>query len=338
MATVRSKAPLRISFSGGGTDVPPYPQDRGGVALSTTIDKYAYCSLAPNTDGEIRVTSLDYDVIAKYKNGADLAYDGELDLVKAVINHMGVDRGLDLFMHMDAPPGSGLGSSSTAVVALIGLFRHWLRLPLSTYEIAQLAYQIERVELGIKGGMQDQYAAAFGGFNFIEFHKDAVVVNPLRVDAETMNELEYHLVLCYTGKTRLSARIIERQVASYIGRREEVVKALDGLKALTIEMKNALLQGRLRDFGAMLHEGWILKTALDSAITNPTLDELYEVARRHGALGGKVLGAGGGGYFLFYCEFDRKHILAEKLEALGGKIVEFGFDVRGLQTWQAAGA
>jgi len=331
---VRSKAPLRISFSGGGTDVPPYPQERGGVALSTTIDKYAYCSLAPNQNGDIRVTSLDYDVIANYRSGADLAYNGKLDLVKAVIKHMGVAPGVDLFMHMDAPPGSGLGASSTAVVGLVGVFRHWLRLPLSTYEIAQLAHHVERIELGIKGGMQDQYAATFGGFNFIEFHPDAVVVNPLRIDSETLNELEYHLVLCYTGKTRLSAHIIERQVASYVQRREEVVRALDGLKALTIEMKNALLQGRLRDFGSMLHEGWRLKTALDSEITNPTINEVYDVARRHGALGGKLLGAGGGGYFLFYCEFNQKHILAEKLEALGTKVVEFGFDFRGLQTWQ----
>ena len=332
---VRSKAPLRISFAGGGTDVPPYPQERGGVVLSTTIDKYAYCSLTPNRHDAIRVSSLDYDVIADYRSTADLVYNGQLDLVKAAINVMGAPAGLDLFMHTDAPPGSGLGSSSAIVVALVGAFRELLRLPLSTYEIAQRAYHIERVELQIQGGMQDQYAAAFGGINFIEFHPDTVIVNPLRIDPDTLNELEYHLVLCYTGKTRRSARIIERQVASYVGRSEEVVRALDGLKALTIKMKNALLRGHLHEFGALLHEGWTLKTGLDKEITDPQIDELYHVARRHGAIGGKLLGAGGGGHFLFYCEFDKKHVLAEKLEAMGAKIVEFGFDLRGLQTWQA---
>jgi len=334
---IRSKAPLRISFAGGGTDVPPYPQHRGGVVLSATINKYAYGTLIPANDGTLTVQSLDYDVVAKYHSDADLIYDGKLDLVKAAVRRMlnnEQERGIRLFLHSDAPPGSGLGSSSAVVVALIGLFKHWLRRPMTDYEIADLAYQIERVDLGIKGGLQDQYAAAFGGFNFIEFIGDTVIVNPLRVDPAHINELEYNLLLCYTGSTRLSARILDRQIQSYVEQRPDVMEALDALKQITFDMKCALLQGRLRDFGALLHDEWQCKQRLDAHISNEQINELYETARRYGALGGKITGAGGGGYLLFYCQFDRKHAVAEKLEQMGGQVVEFGFEPRGLQTWQ----
>ncbi|MCL5291371.1 MAG: GHMP kinase [Actinobacteria bacterium] len=333
---IRSKAPLRISFCGGGTDVSPYPEERGGVVLSTTIDKYAYGSLRPTGDGKISVASLDYDVVAKYKADDELLYDGELDLVKAVIKKMGSTQGLELFLHSDAPPGSGLGSSSTMVVCLIGLFKHWLKRPLTDYEIAELAYEVERIDLGIKGGMQDQYAATFGGFNFIEFLGETVVVNPLRIKPDILNELNYRLLLCYTGRTRLSAHILEHQTDAYIQKKEEVVEALDALKDLTIEMKNSLLQGRLNDFGDLLHEAWLSKKKLDANISSLQIDELYEAARERGAVGGKILGAGGGGYLLVFCPFDKKHAIAERLEQVGGQVVEFAFDFAGLQTWEAA--
>ena len=250
---VRSKAPLRISFAGGGTDVPPYSDERGGVVLSATIDKYAYASLRLRDDSDITVQSLDYDVVAHYHADDELQYDGELDLVKAVLRSLnnGNRQGLDFFLHSDAPPGSGLGSSSTMVVALIGALKHYRRLPLTDYEIAELAYRIERKDLGIQGGMQDQYAAAFGGFNFMEFSRSAVIVNPLRIEPDVVNELQYNLLLCYTGTRRLSARIIQSQVAAYERREEEVLRAMDELKHLTLEIKNALLQGRLADFGAL---------------------------------------------------------------------------------------
>jgi D-glycero-alpha-D-manno-heptose-7-phosphate kinase len=334
---IRSKAPLRISFAGGGTEVEPYLSERGGVVLSTTIDKYAYGSLRLRDDRQITVTSLDYDVVAKYRLDEPLTYDGKLDLVKAAIyrlNRENNDQGLDFFLHSDAPPGSGLGSSSTVVVALIGLFKHWLHLPLTHYEIADLAYQIERVDLGIKGGKQDQYAATFGGFNFIEFYKDATIVNPLRVPPDVLNELHYNLLLCYTGQTRLSARIIDTQVEGYVRRQEDVVRAMDELKRIATALKNALLQGRLNDFGALLHEAWINKKKMAAQISDPHIDELYQMARKHGALGGKITGAGGGGYMFFYCQFDRKHVVAEQLERLGAQVVDFNFDFGGLQTWE----
>ncbi len=329
----RSRAPLRISFCGGGTDVSPYVEERGGVVLNATINKYAYCSLIPRGDDEIQVQSLDYDVVAKYNRQEGPRYDGELDLVKAVINKMRSPTGLNLFMHSDAPPGSGLGSSSTVVVALLGLFRHWLRKPMTDYELAELAYQVERIDLGIEGGMQDQYAATFGGFNFIEFNRDAVIVNPLRIDLATLNELEYHLLLCYTGRTRRSANILRTQIEGYVTRKVDVVAGLDALKETTILMKNALLLGRLDEFGALLHQAWQHKKKLADRITDSYINELYDIARRHGALGGKISGAGGGGFLLLYCQFDKRHIVAEKLEEAGGEMVEFGFERHGLQTW-----
>lgn len=333
MKIYRSKAPLRISFGGGGTDVSPYPEERGGVVLNTTIDQYAYCSLTPRDDDTIHAHSLDYDVVAKFDRSDSVQPKDELALVRAVVGAMQAPTGVDLFLHSDAPPGSGLGSSSTVVVALIGLFRHWLGRPMTDYEIAELAYQVERMDLGIKGGRQDQYSATFGGFNFIEFHRDAVIVNPLRIPAETLNELEYRLLLCYTGMTRLSANILDKQIEGYVTKQSEVVDALDTLKAITIEMKNALLLGKLDDFGALLYEAWQNKKRLAAPISNPYIEELYQTARKHGALGGKISGAGGGGFLFVYCPFDRKHRIAEALEAAGGTIVSFALETKGLQTW-----
>jgi len=333
---IRAKAPLRISFGGGGTDVPPYPEEKGGAVLSATIDKYAYCSLTIRDDKLVNVTSLDYDLVTKYPLNDKLEYDGKLDLVKAATKVMEIENGVDLFLHSDMPPGSGLGTSSTMTVALVGALGHWLKLPFVEYDIAELAYRIERQEAGIKGGKQDQYAASFGGFNFIEFLGKTTVVNPLRVKNEILNELQYRLMLCYTGKTRLSAGIIDDQVRGYTERREDVVHALDETRKLAINMKNALLLGQIDEFGALLHQGWQSKKRFSTKITDPNIDELYDVARQNGALGGKLLGAGGGGYLLLLCEFDKRHILAQKLEEHGGKVVNFAFEFNGLQTWEVS--
>ncbi len=338
MAIVRSKSPLRISFAGGGTDVLPYVAERGGVVLSATIDKYAYASLRLCAENSITVTSLDFDLAIKHVLDKPLPYDGNLDLVKAVINHLyqrGSEQGMQVFLHSDAPPGSGLGSSSTLVVTLIGLFKHWQHLPLTNYEIADLAYRIERIDMGIKGGKQDQYAATFGGFNFIEFHRDVTIVNPLRIDGDLLSELQYNLLLCYTGRTRLSGGIIDTQIQNYVDRNEDVVQAMDELKQITVALKNALLRGKLNEFGDLLNEAWVNKKKMARQISNADIEELYSVARRLGALGGKVTGAGGGGYMFFYCPFDRKHLIAEALESLGARIVPFNFDLNGLRTWEA---
>lgn len=334
---VRARSPLRISFGGGGTDVSPYLEERGGVVLSATIDKFCYATLIPSDTPEIHIESLDYGTVLTYGPDEPLRYDGKLDLVKAVVRRACTHRmsaGFKLFLHTDAPPGSGLGSSSALVVAVLGLFKHWLNQPMTDYEVANLAFLIERMDLGIAGGKQDHYASTFGGFNFIEFMKDVTVVNPLRIDPDTVDELHYRLLLCYTGTTRLGANIIATQVRSYVSRDQACVTALDRLKAIAYELKNALLQGRLDDFGALLHEGWESKKRLAPQVTDASIDALYEAARKEGALGGKILGAGGGGYLLVYCPFDRKHLVAREIERLGGRVVPFTFESAGLRTWR----
>ena len=201
-------------------------------------------------------------------------------------------------------------------------------------DAAELAYRIERDEAAIKGGRQDQYAATFGGFNFIEFLGDQTVVNPLRIGHDTLNELQYRLMLCYTGRRRLSAGIIQDQVERYLRKEEETVRALDRTKKLAGEIKNALLVGKIDEVGVLLQEGWQAKKSFSNRVTDPHIDELYEAAMRSGALGGKLLGAGGGGYLLFLCQFDRRHLVAEELERRGGKVTHFSFDLHGLQTWE----
>jgi D-glycero-alpha-D-manno-heptose-7-phosphate kinase len=334
----RARAPLRLSFSGGGTDVSPYPEEHGGMVLSATINQYAYASLRPRRDSRLSITSLDYDMVARYDHPRRVKLDGNLDLIKAVVKTMKVRRGADLWVHSDAPPGSGLGASSTLVVALIGVLAAWLKRSLSGYEIAELAYRIERVDMKLSGGRQDQYAAAFGGFNFIEFARETTVVNPLRIRSDVLNELEYRLLLCYMGQTRESANIIDRQTRAYRAGRKSTVQALHRLKTDTLEMKKALLLGKVDLIGELLHEGWENKKRLDDAISNSRVDKLYQIARRAGAIGGKMPGAGGGGYFLLLTRFDRKHKVAEALEKHGGQVVPFQFERRGLLAWATSGS
>lgn len=334
---IRSKAPLRISFAGGGTDVRVFFEQEGGCVLNATINQHAWGSLHPRHDGKIVIESADLGLSLSFETNSELRYDGNLDLVKAAIRNVGErnSEGFDLFLHSDAPPGSGLGSSSSLMVTLVGLLQQFNNMPLTDYEISQLVYSIEREHLGIKGGMQDQYAATFGGFNFIELEKDRVVVNPLRVSRDVINELEHNLLLCYTGTTRASDRIIDDQVQRYQTGEERTLAGLRHQKRLAVEMKNALLQRRLNEFGALLHSAWEFKKQISSKISNPRIDEIYEEARKHGALGGKITGAGGGGYMLFYCQFEKKHRVAECLKKLGVIPVAFGFEFKGLQTWTA---
>ncbi len=333
---IRSKAPLRISFAGGGTDVRPFFDEEGGYVLNATISRHAWGSLRTRSDKRIKIESVDFGFSIDLDAEAEMVYDGKLDLVKAAIQNLcGQDStGFDLFLQSDAPPGSGLGSSSTLMVTLVGLLREFKNLPLTDYETSSLAYTIEREHLGIKGGMQDQYAATFGGFNFIEFYRGHVVVNPLRISQDIINELEHNLLLCYTGQTRPSDHIIDDQIQRYHEQNEETLSGLRHQKQLAVEMKRALLQRRLNEFGTLLHSAWEYKKKMSSRITNPRIDEMYAVALEHGAMGGKITGAGGGGYMLFYCKFDKKHRVAEALAKLGGIPTGFTFDPHGLQTWR----
>jgi D-glycero-alpha-D-manno-heptose-7-phosphate kinase len=336
---VRAKAPLRISFAGGGTDVPPFPEREGGAVLSSTVNRYAWGTLKPRDDGQICINSLDFGVSLAYASREDLDYDGEMDLAKAAIKRLAGDHsvGYDLFLHTDAPPGSGLGSSSAMMVALVGLLNDFHGLGMTDYEIAETAYSIERIDLGIKGGMQDQYAAAFGGFNFIEFLGDRVVVNGLKISRDILNELEYNLLLGNTGKVRLSSHIIDDQVRRYEDGDAEANAALREIKALTTEMKSALLHRRMDDFGRLLDLEWQHKRRMSSRISSPELDELYETAKREGAIGGKITGAGGGGYMLLYCRFDRKHAIRDRMREMGVWMREVSLEPLGLQTWRVNG-
>jgi D-glycero-alpha-D-manno-heptose-7-phosphate kinase len=333
---VRAKAPLRVSFAGGGTDVSPFPETEGGVGLSATIDRYAYGSLRRRHDGTVSIESVDFGLSLNFPATEDPTFDGKLDLVKAAIRRLckDDDSGYDLVLRSNAPPGSGLGSSSTMMVALVGLLREYYGLQLSDYEVAHLAWEIERRDLGIKGGLQDQYAATFGGFNYIEFGEQ-VIVNPLRIRDSTINELELNLLLCYTGVTRESANIIADQTSRVQSAESQALEGLRAQKALAVQMKAALLRGELDAFGELLGQAWSEKKKMSPLITNSLIDEAYELALRHGAAGGKVTGAGGGGYILFYCDFTRKHRVAEALEKLGAEVTEFSFERKGLTTWKA---
>jgi D-glycero-alpha-D-manno-heptose-7-phosphate kinase len=330
---IRSKSPFRISFGGGGTDVPPYCWEHDGAVLSTTIDKYAYVTITPNTNRTINIHSLDYRVKDSFEIGERLNYNGNLDIVKAIINEFRVDKGCDLLIHSDMPSGSGMGVSSAVTVALIGAFKDFGGIYRNTYEIAELAYHIEREELGMAGGYQDQYASAFGGLNYIEF-KDSCIVNPLCLRSEILNELQYRLLLCYTGDTRLSSGIQVDLVKRYKEKRRDSIEGMYNLKRIADEMKYALLKGNLNGFGELLDQGWREKKRLSDKITNPRIDKLYEIARKGGAIGGKLLGAGSGGHLLLFCEYDKKPSVADKIKEQDVKIIDVRFDTKGLQIWR----
>jgi D-glycero-alpha-D-manno-heptose-7-phosphate kinase len=334
---VRARTPLRLSFGGGGTDVSPYCDTRGGCVLNATISRYVYGTLVPKSERSIGFRSFDYGTVVYFTEEEHFQFDGQMDLVKAVLKRFELDKfrtdGFDLFVHADAPPGSGLGSSSTFTVALIGLFRELLGLPITSDGMAKLAYDVERNDVGIKGGRQDQWAAAFGGFNFMEFNGEEVVVTPLRLSEYLINELEYNLLLCFTG-SRESQPIIESQMKSAQEEEADPIAAMDGVKAIAHQMKKALLASDLDHFGDMLHESWLHKKKMAKGISTPRIDELYEEARKAGALGGKITGAGGGGHLLLYCPFNKRHVVRERLHALGTSVTDFRFDPVGMQTWR----
>ena len=334
---VRARAPLRLSFGGGGTDVSPYAETCGGCVLNATISRYVYTTLVPKSERSIGFRSFDYGTVVYFTEEEHFRFDGQMDLVKGVLKRFELDKfrteGFDLFVHADAPPGSGLGSSSTFTVALIGLFRELLGLPITPTGMARLAFDIERNDVGIKGGRQDQYAAAFGGFNFMEFLGENVDVTPLRLSEFVINELEYNLLLCFTG-SRESQPIIEGQMECIKQEDADTLTAMDEVKAIAYAMKKALLKGDLDQFGDMLHEGWVQKKKTAKGISTPHIDELYGEARKAGAIGGKITGAGGGGHMLLYCPFNKRHIVRERMTEMGARITEFRFDPTGMQTWR----
>lgn len=335
----RSKAPLRIGLAGGGTDVSPYCDLYGGAILNATISLYAYATIEPLDEPKVIIEALDRNEAVSYTDMSALPIDGTLDLAKGAYNHIvkkygKVPSGFKLTTLVDAPAGSGLGSSSTLMVAIIGVFTEWLNLPLGEYDIAQMAYDIERVELAMAGGKQDQYAATFGGVNFMEFYADnKVIVNPLRIKPEYLNELENNLLLYFTATSRLSSTIIEAQSQNVKDKNKESIDAMHHLKEQAQMMKEAMLKGNIHDIGRILDYGFQYKKQMAKGISNTSMDEIYETALKAGATGGKISGAGGGGFMMFYCPANTRHAVKNALSKFGGSFSPYQFTERGLFSW-----
>jgi len=337
----RSRAPLRIGLAGGGTDVSPYSDLYGGAILNATVSLYAHASIEPLLDRTIHLEAFDQKEKLSFDEVPGLPLDGRLDLLKGVINRVREDFGLPekgfrLSTSVDAPAGSGLGTSSTLVVAIIGAFAEMCKLPLGEYDIAHYAYQIEREYLKLAGGKQDQYAATFGGVNYMEFHAAGqVIVNPLRIRQEYLDELEHNLLLYFTATSRQSAKIIKEQQQNVKGGNEASIEAMHQLKEQARMMKEALLKGQLQAIGDILDFGFQQKRKMASAISNEFIERIYDSAKAAGARGGKISGAGGGGFMIFYCPGNSRHAVKEALDNLGGTCCPYRFVKNGLRTWTA---
>lgn len=335
----RSKAPLRIGLAGGGTDVSPYSDEYGGAILNATVSLSAYASIEPITENAIIVEALDRKEEERYEWAASLPINGKLDLLKGVYNRIHAMYGMPLTgfrlsTFVDAPAGSGLGTSSTLVVAILGAFVEMLKLPLGDYDIAHLAYQIEREDLQLAGGKQDQYAATFGGVNFMEFYgDDKVIVNPLRIRREYLHELGNNLVLYFTATSRESAAIIKEQVKNVNNKDEKSIEAMHQLKEQSRMMKEALLKGRLHEIGEILDFGFEQKRKMAHNISNSNIEVLYQAAKQAGATGGKISGAGGGGFMIFYCPGNTRYKVIDTLNSFGGDVRDYLFTDYGLTTW-----
>ncbi len=336
---IRSKAPLRLGLAGGGTDVAPFSDLYGGAILNATISMYAMATIRPRKDGKIILNTLDRQQVLEFDETDQLPLDGHLDLIKGIYNRIVRDYthkplSFELSTYVDAPPGSGLGSSSTLVVAILGAFAEWLNIPLGEYDLAHLAFEIERVDLNMSGGKQDQYAATFGGVNFMEFFKeDKVIVNPLRIREKYLDELAHNLILYHTATSRLSSTIIEEQRKNVMAGDKRSLEAMHKLKEQSVMMKEAMLKGDLDRIGEILDFGWQYKKKMAEGISNPILDEIYTTAMKNGALGGKVSGAGGGGFMFFYCPGNTRSQVIEALRQFGGDAKRYEFTGKGLRTW-----
>jgi len=340
--SIRSRAPLRLGLAGGGTDVPPYCDRFGGAVLNATIDLYAYCTIQPSPDGRVHFIGADMCTHQSYDPAPELPTSGKFALHAGVYNriarefNMGEPLAVNMTTACDAPPGSGLGSSSTLVVAMVQAFTEMLHLPMGEYDVAALAYQIERNDLALQGGKQDQYAAVFGGFNFMEFHGDGhVLVNPLRVKPSIVSELEGSLVLFYTGQSRESAAIIAEEATNVHRGNDDAIAAMHSTKAEAFRMKDALLRGNIARIGEVMQAAWDAKKRMAKSISNDRIERFYDVARRAGAYCGKVTGAGGGGFMMFLVDVTRRCAVIQALEELGeGKVLGCHFRSEGAEAWR----
>jgi D-glycero-alpha-D-manno-heptose-7-phosphate kinase len=341
MSIIRARAPLRLGLAGGGTDVSPYCDSYGGFVLNAAIDRYAYATIKTLQEPVIRFSAADQMVENVYAISSPLALNGELDLHKAVYSHMvqhyngGKPISMELNTFCDAPAGSGLGSSSTLVVAMIRVFAELLNVPLDDYAIAHLAYKIERIDCGLQGGRQDQYSATFGGFNFMEFKaEERAIINPLRIKNWIICELEASIVLYFTGVSRESANIIADQSNNVKHGLSSSIDAMHGMKQEALIMKECLLRGDFDGIVESMRLGWENKKLSAKTVSNPQIDEIYNIALSSGALAGKVSGAGGGGFMWFFVPTERRMDVVRALKSCGGQVSNCHFTKHGTQAWR----
>jgi D-glycero-alpha-D-manno-heptose-7-phosphate kinase len=325
------RAPVRISFAGGGTDLPAYYERHGGLVVSTSINKYFYVFVSRSSPDGVQISSSDYRAFSRHRGGEPPLWDGDLGLVKAALHEFGCDAGLSLFLASEVPPGTGLGSSSAVAVALVKALSTLRGSTLTHAQIAEQACVLELERLASPIGKQDQYAAAFGGLNAVSFTAESVVVEPVRLAAETFERLQRNLLLFFTGAARSANAILRQQQRASTDDRSEAVAALHRIKAAASDTLRCLERGDLGRFGEILAESWEQKKRLAAGISNPEIDELYELARRHGATGGKLAGAGAGGFLMLYCEERYWRPVTEALERAGLFRMAYRFDRGGAQ-------
>ena len=346
---IRARAPVRIDFAGGWTDVALFTEESNGLVVNAAINIYSFATIAceggqvacgsprqqPDSKNSVRLYSADFDVYVESPDVSQLEYDGNIDLVKAAVRKMlEKGNGFGLSTQSIAPPESGLGTSAAMGVALVGVISAFKESPLLPYECAELASSIERHELEILGGKQDHYASAVGGINFMEFMGEEVRTSSLKIAPEVCYELEKNLVLCYSGRSRPSGNIHQNVTDAYVNNDVRTRTALRNMKEIARAAKTALMHGKLSNFGQLLNENWENQKSLHPSVTNEHIDGLFNTALTGGAIGGKACGAGGGGCLVFYCKPDQEHRVRQRLEDSGAKIIDFNFDFGGLQTWR----
>lgn len=324
-----ARAPMRISFGGGGTDLEAYYAKYGGVVISTAIDKYFYAILTTDEADELQVISADYRAMFRHSSQNDLTWDGDLALPKAILHHFGIRRGVNLFTASEVPPGTGLGSSSAAAVTIVRAISTLIEQPMTKQQVAELASTIEITKMGMPIGKQDQYAAAFGGFNKITFTCDGVTVEPLNIALDVQQTLERRLMLFFTGSSRESTSILKHQRQSTQDNDVAVLQALHNIKQAALDVQTCLEAGDLDEFARLLHYSWQEKRRLATGLSNGFIDECYGLALENGATAGKITGAGGGGFMLLYCPEEAQQHVTSVLEEHGLKRMNFRFDSQG---------
>jgi D-glycero-alpha-D-manno-heptose-7-phosphate kinase len=341
LVKIRAKAPLRLGLAGGGTDVSPYSDQYGGVVLNATVSLHAHCSVTEREDDRLVIDALDIGENYEAPIAYPMATDHELGLICQTYNRIvrdycgGEPFGVNIATYADVPPGSGLGSSSTLVVAVISALAELKRIALGEYETAHLAFEIERIDLGLAGGKQDQYAATFGGFNLMEFYgNDRVIINPLRLRPGILAELEASLIMYYMGRSRSSAKIIEEQVKNVNAGSSKSIEAMHSLKQQAQSMKEALMLGDFKLFAEELRKGWNSKRATATQITSSAIDDVMTAAMDEGALGGKISGAGGGGFLMIACPPERKPAIVRRLDSMNGRVFNSVFTDQGASAWR----